>query len=107
MPRDMIENERSTAISPSEAVDEKVSLSDRFGIWLGFHPCSQDEFLEMVERYCRHFGVPADKRELAAGAVQWQQTRGARSGRVAWQYFIDLAGRHGIRVEPGRNPGPE
>ena len=107
MPRDMIENERSTAISPSEAVDEKVSLSDRFGIWLGFHPCSQDEFLEMVERYCRHFGVPADKSELAAGAVQWQQTRGARSGRVAWQYFIDLAGRHGIRVEPGRNPGPE
>lgn len=107
MPRDMIENERSTAISPSEAVDEKVSLSDRFGIWLGFHPCSQDEFLEMVERYCHHFGVPADESELSAGAVQWQQIRGARSGRVAWQYFIDLAGRHGIRVEPGRNPGFE
>ncbi len=98
MPRDMIENERSTAISPSEAVEEKVSLSDRFGLWLGFHPCSQDEFLEMVRGYCvaHGVGVPADR--LRAEAVEWSATRGGRSGRVAWQFFCDLAAREGVRL---------
>ena len=93
MPRDMIENERSTAVSPSEAVDEKVSLSDRFGLWLGFHPCSQDQYLEMVRRYCDFAGIRTEPEELRAGALEWQMTRGARSGRVAWQYFLHLAGR--------------
>jgi predicted AAA+ superfamily ATPase len=97
MPRDMIENERSTAINPSEAVEEKVSLSDRFGLWLGFHPCSQDEYLEMIRRYCDAWGIAIDDDTLRAEAIEWQQTRGARSGRVAWQYFTDLAGRHGVR----------
>ena len=95
LPRDMIENERSTAINPSEAVQEKVSLSDRFGLWLGFHNCSQDEFLEMVEGYARHFGLKVSPEELRAGAIEWQATRGSRSGRVAWQYIQDLAGRLG------------
>ena len=100
MPRDMIENERSTAINPSEAVEEKVSLSDRFGLWLGFHPCSQDEYLAMIRGYCAAHGieVPADR--LQAEAVEWQATRGARSGRVAWQFFCDLAAREGVRVAP-------
>ena len=98
MPRDMIENERSTAISPSEAVEEKVSLSDRFGLWLGFHPCSQDEYLAMIDGYCAAHGLNVDPEELRAEAIEWQATRGARSGRVAWQFFTDLAGRHGIRV---------
>ncbi len=92
MPRDMIENERSTAINPSEAADEKISLSDRFGLWLGFHPCSQSEYLEMVRRYCAHAGLEVTGDELVGGAIEWQQTRGARSGRVAWQYFLHLAG---------------
>ncbi len=92
MPRDMIENERSTAISPSEAADEKISLSDRFGLWLGFHPCSQSEYLEMVSRYCAHGNIKIDAAELAKGAIEWQQTRGARSGRVAWQYYVHLSG---------------
>jgi uncharacterized protein len=98
MPRDMIENERSTAISPSEAVEEKVSLSDRFGLWLGFHPCSQDDYLAMISGYCAAHGVivPADR--LRAEAVEWYTTRGARSGRVAWQFFCDLAAREGVRV---------
>jgi uncharacterized protein len=98
MPRDMIENERSTAISPSEAVEEKVSLSDRFGLWLGFHPCSQDDYLAMIAGYCAAHGVvvPADR--LRAEAVEWYTTRGARSGRVAWQFFCDLAAREGVRV---------
>jgi hypothetical protein len=95
MPRDMIENERSTAISPSEAVEEKVSLSDRFGLWLGFHPCSQDEYLAMVEGYCAAHGLAPDPASLRAEAIEWQATRGARSGRVAWQFFTDLAGRMG------------
>ena len=95
MPRDMIENERSTAISPSEAVEEKISLSDRFGLWLGFHPCSQNDYLEMVSRYCTEFGLQIEPEKLRAGAIEWQQTRGARSGRVAWQYYIHLAGRMG------------
>jgi hypothetical protein len=99
LPRDMIENERSTAINPSEAVQEKVSLSDRFGLWLGFHNCSQDEFLEMVEGYARHYGLKISKEDLRTGAIAWQATRGSRSGRVAWQYIQDVAGRLGQRLE--------
>lgn len=98
MPRDMIENERSTAINPSEAVEEKVSLSDRFGLWLGFHPCSQDEYLEMIRGYCEAHGVTVPEDRLHAEAVEWQATRGARSGRVAWQFFCDLAAREGVRI---------
>ncbi len=98
MPRDMIENERSTAISPSEAVEEKVSLSDRFGLWLGFHPCSQDEYLAMIRGYCAAYGVEIAPETLKAEAVEWQATRGSRSGRVAWQYFTDLAGRRGVAL---------
>ena len=92
MPRDMIENERSTAVNPSEAVDEKVSLSDRFGLWLGFHPCSQEQYLEMVCRYCAAAGISIDPDDLKSGAIEWQMARGARSGRVAWQYSVHLAG---------------
>ena len=98
MPRDMIENERGSAINPSEAVEEKVSLSDRFGLWLGFHPCSQDEYLAMIRGYCDAYGVAVEEAELRAEAIEWQATRGARSGRVAWQFFVDLAGRHGVRL---------
>ncbi|MCX7644195.1 MAG: ATP-binding protein [Rhodobacteraceae bacterium] len=98
MPRDMIENERSTAINPSEAVEEKVSLSDRFGLWLGFHPCGQDEFLAMIRSYCDAFGIAISDEELRAEAIEWSATRGARSGRVAWQYVTDLAGRRGVRL---------
>ena len=98
MPRDMIENERSSAISPSEATEEKVSLSDRFGLWLGFHPCSQDEYLDMIRGYCDAYGVQIDAETLRAEAIEWQATRGARSGRVAWQYFTDLAGRKGVAI---------
>ncbi|WP_270729730.1 ATP-binding protein [Shimia sp. Alg240-R146] len=98
MPRDMIENERSSSINPSEAVEEKVSLSDRFGLWLGFHPCSQDEYLEMIRGYCGAHGVEIDDDTLWAEAIEWQATRGARSGRVAWQYFVDLAGRKGVSL---------
>lgn len=98
MPRDMIENERSTAISPSEAVEEKVSLSDRFGLWLGFHPCSQDEYLQMIRGYCTAHSLQISDAELRTDAIEWQATRGARSGRVAWQFFTDLAARHGIRL---------
>ncbi len=98
MPRDMIENERSSAINPSEAVEEKVSLSDRFGLWLGFHPCSQDDYLAMIRGYCDAYGVEISDETLRAEAIEWQATRGARSGRVAWQYFTDLAGRKGVRV---------
>lgn len=98
MPRDMIENERSSAINPSEAVEEKVSLSDRFGLWLGFHPCSQDDYLDMIRGYCKAYGVEIDEETLWAEAIEWQATRGARSGRVAWQYFTDLAGRRGVAI---------
>ena len=98
MPRDMIENERSSAINPAEAVEEKVSLSDRFGLWLGFHPCSQDDYLTMIRGYCAAHGVEIDEDTLWSEAIEWQATRGARSGRVAWQYFIDLAGRRGVRL---------
>jgi predicted AAA+ superfamily ATPase len=93
MPREMIENERLTAIHPGEAVEEKVSLSDRFGLWLGFHPCSQEDFLAMVRGYCRDLGIEIDDEELRRDALEWATTRGARSGRVAWQYVQDLAGR--------------
>lgn len=96
MPRDMIENERGSAINPSEAVEEKVSLSDRFGLWLGFHPCDQDQYLEMIRGYCDAYSVEISEDDLRAEAIEWQATRGARSGRVAWQYFTDLAGRRGV-----------
>ena len=98
MARDMMENERSTAINPGEAVEEKVSLSDRFGLWLGFHRCSQDEYLAMVEAYIAHYRVPFADPELRREALEWATTRGARSGRVAWQYVQDLAGRLGVRM---------
>ncbi|MVO15894.1 ATP-binding protein [Parasedimentitalea huanghaiensis] len=98
MPRDMIENERSSAINPSEAVEEKVSLSDRFGLWLGFHPCDQDEYLAMIDGYCTAYGVSVEADILRAEAIEWQATRGARSGRVAWQFFVDLAGRQGVTL---------
>lgn len=99
LPRDMIENERSTAINPSEAVQEKVSLSDRFGLWLGFHNCSQEEFFAMVEGYAKHYKLKIKPEELRAAAVEWSVTRGARSGRVAWQLIQDIAGRLGQRLE--------
>lgn len=95
LPRDMIDNERSTAINPGEAVEEKVSLSDRFGLWLGFHKCSQDDYLEMVEGYARYHGLEMHPEELRAEALEWATTRGGRSGRVAWQFTQDLAGRLG------------
>ena len=100
--RDMIENERSTAINPGEAVEEKVSLSDRFGLWLGFHRCSQDEYLAMVRGYCDHFGIKVSDDELQRDALEWSTTRGSRSGRVAWQFVQDLAGRMGVRLGAGR-----
>jgi predicted AAA+ superfamily ATPase len=99
MSRDMMENERSTAINPGEAVEEKVSLSDRFGLWLGFHRCSQDEFLAMVEGYVKHFRIPVKDDELRREALEWSTTRGSRSGRVAWQYIQDLAGRKGVKLK--------
>jgi hypothetical protein len=95
LPRDMMENERSTAINPGEAVEEKVSLSDRFGLWIGFHRCSQDEYLEMVFGYARRFGLEVAEDALRAEALEWATTRGARSGRVAWQFVQDVAGRLG------------
>jgi len=98
MPRDMIENERGSAINPSEAIEEKVSLSDRFGLWLGFHACDQEDFLTMIQGYCDVFGIEMEPETLRSEAIEWQATRGARSGRVAWQFFTDLAGRHGVRV---------
>ncbi len=98
MSRDMMENERSTAINPGETVEEKVSLSDRFGLWLGFHRCSQDEFLAMVEGYVGHFRIPFGADDLRREALEWATTRGSRSGRVAWQYVQDLAGRLGVKL---------
>ena len=98
LPRDMMENERSTAINPSETVQEKVSLSDRFGLWLGFHNCSQDEFLAMVSGYAEHFEFEISPEQLRAEAIEWCVTRGSRSGRVAWQYIQDLAGRLEKRI---------
>ena len=98
MPRDMIENESSGAINPGEAVEEKVSLSDRFGLWLGFHPCDQDQYLQMIKGYCSAHFVNVEPDVLQAEAIEWQATRGSRSGRVAWQFFVDLAGRHGVAI---------
>ncbi|MGV2106953.1 ATP-binding protein [Agrobacterium vitis] len=100
LPRHMMENEQSTAINPSEAVEEKVSLSDRFGLWLGFHKCSQDDYLAMIDGYAAHFKLTLPPEQLHAEALEWATTRGARSGRVAWQYIQDLAGR--LRIELGR-----
>jgi uncharacterized protein len=97
--REMIENERSTAINPGEAVEEKVSLSDRFGLWLGFHRCSQDEYLAMVQGYCGHFGIKLAEDQLEREALEWSTTRGSRSGRVAWQFTQELAGRLGVRLK--------
>jgi predicted AAA+ superfamily ATPase len=99
MSRDMMENERSTAINPGEAVEEKVSLSDRFGLWLGFHRCSQDEYLAMVESYVAHYKIPARGEALQHDALEWSTTRGSRSGRVAWQFVQDLAGRLGVKMK--------
>ena len=99
MPRDMIENERSTAIHTSEAVEEKVSLSDRFGLWLGFHNCDQDTYLDMIRGYAQTYGLDLEPDQLAADANEWSITRGGRSGRVAWQYVQDLAGRLGRKLD--------
>jgi len=98
MPREMVENERATAINPGEAVEEKISLSDRFGLWLGFHRCSQEEYLAMVEGYVAYYRIAFGGEPLAREALEWATTRGARSGRVAWQYVQDLAGRLGVRI---------
>lgn len=98
MPRDMSENEERTAINQGEATEEKVSLSDRFGIWLGFYPCNQDDFLSMIRGYCDYHGINISDDDLRAEAIEWSQIRGARSGRVAWQYVQDLAGRKGVAL---------
>jgi predicted AAA+ superfamily ATPase len=98
MPRDMIENERGSAINPAEAVEEKVSLSDRFGLWLGFYACDQDQYLQMIQGYCDAHDLQIAPDTLWAEAIEWQATRGSRSGRVAWQFFTDLAGRHGVKL---------
>ncbi|MGO9486619.1 MAG: ATP-binding protein [Rhodomicrobium sp.] len=99
MPRDMMDNERATAINPGEAVEEKVSLSDRFGLWIGFHNCSQDDYLGMVRGYAEYYGLAVRQEQLRAEALEWAMTRGSRSGRVAWQYIQDLAGRLGQALE--------
>ncbi|HKJ75507.1 MAG TPA: ATP-binding protein [Alphaproteobacteria bacterium] len=99
LPRDMMENERSTAINPGEAVEEKVSLSDRFGLWLGFHACSQEQYLEMVDAYVAHYGLGEPSDDIRAEALEWSITRGSRSGRVAWQFIQDLAGRLGKTLD--------
>ncbi len=99
MPRDMMENERSTAINPAEVVEEKVSLSDRFGLWLGFHSCSQEEYMAMIEGYARRYGLDIAPEDLQAQAKEWTVTRGSRSGRVAWQFVQDLAGRLGKTLD--------
>jgi hypothetical protein len=98
MPREMIENETSTAINPAEAVEEKVSLSDRFGLWIGFHQCSQDDYLAMVRGYANHYGLNASQSDIEGSALEWAATRGSRSGRVAWQFTQDLAGRLGKSI---------
>jgi hypothetical protein len=99
MPREMVENERSTAINPSEAVEEKVSLSDRFGLWLGFHNATQDEYLDMVRSYAAHHKLKIKDDQLVREGLEWSMTRGARSGRVAWQFIQDLAGRLGQKLQ--------
>jgi predicted AAA+ superfamily ATPase len=97
--REMVENERGTAINPGESVEEKVSLSDRFGLWLGFHSCSQDDYLAMVFGYADHFGLAGDQGAIEREALEWSVTRGSRSGRIAWQFIQDLAGRLGKTAE--------
>ncbi|MFC5755546.1 MULTISPECIES: ATP-binding protein [unclassified Rhizobium] len=99
LPRHMMENEQSTAINPSEAVEEKVSLSDRFGLWLGFHKCSQEDYLTMIDGYAEHFKLGLEREKMHAEALEWATTRGARSGRVAWQYIQDLAGRMRVHLD--------
>jgi hypothetical protein len=99
MPRDMMDNERSSAINPGEAVEEKVSLSDRFGLWLGFHHCSQDDYLAMARGYAGHFALGAPVEQIEREALEWATTRGSRSGRTAWQFIQDLAGRLGRRLD--------
>jgi predicted AAA+ superfamily ATPase len=101
MPREMVDNERATAINPGEAVEEKVSLSDRFGLWIGFHNCSQADYLDMVNGYAQHYGLKLPAERLRAEALEWAMTRGSRSGRVAWQYIQDLAGRLGQQLGAG------
>jgi uncharacterized protein len=99
MPRDMVDNERATAINPGEAIEEKVSLSDRFGLWLGFHNGTQDQFLDMIRGYVAHHKIKIADVQLVAEAIEWSMTRGGRSGRVAWQYVQDLAGRQGVKLK--------
>jgi predicted AAA+ superfamily ATPase len=99
MPRDMIDNERSTAINPYESVEEKVSLSDRFGLWLGFHACDQDTYFAMIDAYANWLKLPQKRAELYAAANEWSVTRGGRSGRVAWQFINDCAGKAGINIK--------
>ena len=99
MPRDMMDNERATAINPGEAIEEKVSLSDRFGLWLGFHKCNQDEYLAMIDAYAAHYGLEIEPARLHAEALEWSTTRGSRAGRVAWQFICDLAGRMGKTMD--------
>jgi predicted AAA+ superfamily ATPase len=99
----MIENEQSTAINPSEAVEEKVSLSDRFGLWLGFHKCSQEDYLAMIDGYADYFGLDISRDELRHAALEWATTRGSRSGRVAWQFIQDIAGRLGKSLTAPKN----
>jgi uncharacterized protein len=99
LPRDMMDNERSTSINPGEAVEEKVSLSDRFGLWLGFHKCSQDDYLVMVDAYAKHFGIKTSQEQLHHEALEWSITRGSRTGRVAWQFIQDMAGRLGLKID--------
>ena len=101
MPREMMDNESATAINPGEAVEEKVSLSDRFGLWIGFHNCSQADYLDMVRGYADHYGLVLPAEQLRAGALEWAMTRGSRSGRVAWQYIQDVAGRLGQPLPAG------
>ncbi|MDA9178673.1 ATP-binding protein [Amylibacter sp.] len=98
MPRDMIENEGQSGVNPAEAVEEKVSLSDRFGLWLGFHSCSQDVYLAIIRGYCDRYLIDINNKDLYAEAIEWQATRGSRSGRVAWQFFVDLAGRRNVSL---------
>ena len=99
MPRDMIENEQQKAIHASESVEEKVSLSDRFGLWIGFHNCDQPTYFAMVEGYAKALGLPIERDALLARAKEWTITRGARSGRVAWQFALDMAGELGVKVK--------
>ncbi|MGL5362679.1 MAG: ATP-binding protein, partial [Bosea sp. (in: a-proteobacteria)] len=99
LPRDMMDNERSTSINPGEAIEEKVSLSDRFGLWLGFHKCSQDEYLDMVFGYADHFKLKIDREQLRAEALEWSITRASRAGRTAWQFVQDVAGRLGQKLD--------